>query len=291
MFPKDTPGGYGPIGGSNNMSGWVGPALKFGGALLGGLFGSSGARDQREWDARQAQINRDFQKHMSNTAVQRRMADLEAAGINPILAAQWDASTPTGGIAAPSPNVGQAGLTGAQNAMQIVTQSQQLENLKAQEEKTDAETEQIGASKLLIEANTRLANFGADLAQPTAFLAQTLMQLIRDGGIGSPKEASAWLREKGTKLYNEVASAAGKLGPYLEAIEKWGEELWDKYGPEQERPRNEQHTEDDQRRGKLLQQYKRAKATYEKETAVARRTRNVRVPKFPSFEEWKRTQR
>lgn len=58
------------------------------------------AQAQMYFNAREAQLNRDFQERMSNTQYQRAFKDLESAGLNPYLAySQGGAGTPSGSVA------------------------------------------------------------------------------------------------------------------------------------------------------------------------------------------------
>lgn len=54
------------------------------------------AREQMQFSAAQAQRQMEFQERMSNTSHQREVADLQKAGLNPLLSVNSGASTPGG---------------------------------------------------------------------------------------------------------------------------------------------------------------------------------------------------
>jgi len=120
-----------------------------GGSILGSI---GGAATSGLFSAREADENRSFQAKMSNTAHQREVKDLKAAGLNPVLSAGGQgASAPSGSMA----SISVPDIAGAINSARQTTQQGRL---------IDAQIKSLlaGAAKTTQEARTAAVTAGLD---------------------------------------------------------------------------------------------------------------------------------
>jgi hypothetical protein len=119
-----------------------GSIISAGAQLAGGLLASRSAKQQNEAQIGLSREQMDFQERMSNTAYQRAMADMKAAGLNPILAyKQGGASSPGGAM----PNVVSEDLPLAQAIPESVSSA--LSAARLEQELRNMETTRIATEK------------------------------------------------------------------------------------------------------------------------------------------------
>lgn len=145
----------------------VGSLIAGGVGAAANIFGQASANranDRRQaaindFNAQQAQKQMDFQERMSSTAHQREVADLKAAGINPILTAMSGSSTPSGAssaaqafqqdpldIAGSVHRLGSTAMDAARISGELKQQDAQVEATKAQSVATLAQAQNSLAS-------------------------------------------------------------------------------------------------------------------------------------------------
>lgn len=184
--------------------------LGAGSSLLGGMMGASGQANTNAMQMQLAQQQENFQEHMSSTAYQRGMADMKAAGLNPILAANLGgASSPVGAM----PTLGnpgsfmQQGITSAGQAFQNMAQTKvALQQADKDKSATDLNNAQVPATQ----ASTELTKQATQKA--IADTASSAKQLeVQNSQIDANKAAAAQSGAAAAKYNMDTQNSAWDL--------------------------------------------------------------------------------
>lgn len=198
MFPFGALGGAGGGTGASALGGVLSAVP----GVIGGFLGFRGTRDVNKRNLQIAREQMAFQERMSSTAYQRASKDLQAAGLNRVLALGSPASSPAGALATmQNPFAGAAGTLSkaSATARERQLQDQQMRNLIEQEQNVTANTYKTVQDEMVQKANEDRIR-----AEIRNIRAQTRINSAR-----------ALMDEKEAALYDH------QYGTALKGIEKW----------------------------------------------------------------------
>lgn len=239
MYEMDSTGSWLDEGGSSDAGGMLSsagsiasmatgnPLFAIGGQILGGLFGGSSAKSQNKAQIKAAREQMAWQERMSNTAHQREVADLRAAGLNPILSATKGgsgSSTPSGAMPQIQ-NEGAAAMQSAASALALQQGRAQLDLLEAQTEKTLAETATERTRPGLVTEQTNVQgqtfeSIGRDIENKS----------IQNTGMQLDNDLKEWQLLKEPAMLGKVQAELDTLAAQLHEAENRGDISKTTYG-------------------------------------------------------------
>lgn len=210
-----------PVAGGSSLWSGIGKLLP---SVFGGIFGSSSAKKMRAFNAQEAQKQRDWQERMSNTAFQRAAADMEAAGLNRILAAGGQgSSTPSGAVA----STNQTGQEPIHSALAIKNMEAQLDLMEAQTAKTTAEAN-------LTSLKSGMLSLGGEAGKDAAKIYDMFKGLLGDKNLQDVAEGKIQqLQNKIETLYKQTGDSFDELqGQLHRAMQHWIDSTFDTGDPD-----------------------------------------------------------
>lgn len=181
--------------------------------VIGPILSFLGSGQQQRSSARMARAQMDFQERMSSTAHQREVADLRAAGLNPLLSVNKGASSPAGAMGTATNPMGEL----ASSAMEGYRRREEVANMRRQNEEIYRRTELLDRQEKVARWSERREEHEAEAARWRAASEAEIYKGHRNEGLIDDSEYGLRMRyadravnsaRAGSSVVRDVAQGA-----------------------------------------------------------------------------------